>query len=190
MFNIFNRISMRNRATSVLDKMGVEYALLPDGSLLIEGDDALRGALMPTTASGLGRALAENVWDSKDKLLLLNMFNYAHPQDLMKLIGSGPGFMGSDKGGMLTNHLMAQPDSVLFLDEIDKADQRVRNMLDEAIKTRKLKDANRNEVKLDQTLVVQFSACVSPETQQRRATTLQRPIKAMKPLSLQKTAVS
>ncbi len=77
----------------------------------------------------LAKALAEQLFDQEDALVRLDMSEYMEKHSVSKLIGSPPGYVGYDEGGQLTETLRRRPYSVVLLDEIEKANPDVFNIL-------------------------------------------------------------
>jgi ATP-dependent Clp protease ATP-binding subunit ClpA len=72
------------------------------------------------------KALAEGIFGAESDLLTINCSELKSPGECMhKLIGTGTGYVGSEKGGMLTRPLMAKPEKVVCFDEIEKADRSI-----------------------------------------------------------------
>lgn len=77
----------------------------------------------------LAKALAELLFDQEEALLRLDMSEYMEKHSVSKLIGSPPGYVGYDEGGQLTEAIRRRPYSVVLLDEIEKANPDVFNIL-------------------------------------------------------------
>lgn len=77
----------------------------------------------------LAKALAEQLFDQEDALVRLDMSEYMEKHSVSKLIGSPPGYVGYEEGGHLTETLRRRPYSVVLLDEIEKANPDVFNIL-------------------------------------------------------------
>lgn len=88
------------------------------------------------------KALAEGLFGDSSRLLRFDMSEFSGGRmGVSALIGSAPGFVNSDEGGRLTNALIANPHCVLLLDEIEKADPLVWNLLLQALDEGVLTDA-------------------------------------------------
>lgn len=76
----------------------------------------------------LAKTLAEELFDSQDALIRLDMSEYQEKHTVSKLIGAPPGYIGYEEEGQLTGKLRNKPYSVVLLDEIEKAHPDVLNV--------------------------------------------------------------
>ena len=76
----------------------------------------------------LAKTIAKEVFGSENKIVRLDMSEYADKTSVTKLYGSGSGFVGHDNGGILTEAIKKNKHCVLLLDEIEKADEEVHNV--------------------------------------------------------------
>lgn len=77
----------------------------------------------------LAKALAEQLFDSEDAMIRLDMSEYMEKHSVAKMIGSPPGYIGYEEGGQLTEALRRRPYAVVLFDEIEKANHDVFNIL-------------------------------------------------------------
>lgn len=77
----------------------------------------------------LAKALAEQLFDSEDAMIRLDMSEYMEKHSVAKMIGSPPGYVGYEEGGQLTEALRRRPYAVVLFDEIEKANHDVFNIL-------------------------------------------------------------
>lgn len=77
----------------------------------------------------LAKALAEQLFNREDAMIRLDMSEYMEKHTVSKLIGSPPGYIGYEEGGHLTEALRRRPYAVVLLDEIEKANPDVFNIL-------------------------------------------------------------
>lgn len=77
----------------------------------------------------LAKALAEQLFDSEDAIIRLDMSEYMEKHSISKMIGSPPGYIGYEEGGQLTEALRRRPYAVVLFDEIEKAHHDVFNIL-------------------------------------------------------------
>ncbi len=89
----------------------------------------------------LCRALAKVLFGSEDAMLRLDMSEFSEKHSVSKLIGSPPGYIGYDEGGRLTDAIRRTPYSVVLLDEIEKADPAVFDLLLQVLEDGVLRDS-------------------------------------------------
>jgi ATP-dependent Clp protease ATP-binding subunit ClpC len=92
------------------------------------------GCFLFAGATGIGKteaakALSEYLFNNDDCLIRVDMSEYAEHYNISRLIGSAPGYAGSEKGGFLTENIRKKPYSVVLFDEIEKAHPDVLNIL-------------------------------------------------------------
>src|SRR5680860_1817678 len=75
------------------------------------------------------KALAEQLFDSYEHMIRLDMSEYMEKHTVSKLIGAPPGYVGYEEGGQLTEAVRRKPYSVVLFDEIEKAHPDVFNTL-------------------------------------------------------------
>lgn len=91
------------------------------------------------------------------KLLRFDMSEYMERHSISKLIGSPPGYVGYDEGGLLTEAVNSNPYAVLLLDEIEKAHPDIYNLLLQVMDHGILTDANGREVDFRNVILVMTS---------------------------------
>ncbi|WP_416695839.1 ATP-dependent Clp protease ATP-binding subunit ClpA [Candidatus Pseudothioglobus sp. Uisw_050_01] len=91
------------------------------------------------------------------KLLRFDMSEYMERHAISKLIGSPPGYVGYDEGGLLTEAVNSNPYAVLLLDEIEKAHPDIFNILLQVMDHGKLTDSNGREVDFSNVILVMTS---------------------------------
>ncbi len=91
------------------------------------------------------------------KLLRFDMSEYMERHSISKLIGSPPGYVGYDEGGLLTEAVNSNPYAVLLLDEIEKAHPDIFNLLLQVMDYGMLTDANGREVDFRNVILVMTS---------------------------------
>jgi len=101
-------------------KIGLKDPVRPVGCFIFAGTSGCG-------KSELCKALAEELYGSDKNLVLLNMTEYMEKHNVSKLLGAAPGYIGYENGGQLTNLIAKNPESVLCLDEIEKADPEIFN---------------------------------------------------------------
>ena len=77
----------------------------------------------------LAKVLAQELFDSEDALIRIDMSEYMEKFTISRLVGAPPGYVGYEEGGQLTEKVRRKPYSVILLDEVEKAHPDVFNML-------------------------------------------------------------
>jgi len=115
-------------------RAGISEESRPLGSFLFLGPT---GVGKTETA----KALAEFLFNDENALIRVDMSEYMEKFDVSKMIGSPPGYVGYDEGGQLTEKVRRRPYSVILLDEIEKANPEVFNILLQVLEDGRLTDA-------------------------------------------------
>jgi len=109
------------------------------------------------------RALAEQLFDSEDRMIRLDMSEYMEKHTVSKLIGAPPGYVGYEEGGQLTEAVRRKPYSVVLFDEIEKAHPDVFNTLLQLLDDGRLTDSHGRTVDFRNTVVIMTSNIGSPQ---------------------------
>ena len=105
----------------------------------------------------LVKQLADDLFDSVDSLIRLDMSEYMEKHTVSKLIGSPPGYVGYDEAGQLTEKIRRKPYSVVLFDEIEKAHPDVLNVLLQVLDDGRITDAQGRVVNFENTIIVMTS---------------------------------
>ena len=105
----------------------------------------------------LGRALAEALFGSPEKLVRLDLSEYTDRSAVTRMIGAPPGHVGYDDAGQLTEALRRDPYTVLLLDEIEKAHPEVAALLLQVLDAGRLTDAHGRTVDFRHAIVIMTS---------------------------------
>ncbi len=105
----------------------------------------------------VARSLAEFLFGSERSLIRFDMSEYMERHSVAKLIGSPPGYVGYEEGGLLTERVKRNPYSVVLLDEIEKAHPQVYNILLQVFDDGQITDAFGNLIDFKNTLVLMTS---------------------------------
>ena len=89
----------------------------------------------------LVKVLAEELFDSNEPLIRLDMTEFMEKHSVARMIGSPPGYVGYDEAGQLTEKVRRRPYSVILFDEIEKAHPDVMNILMQILDEGKIDDA-------------------------------------------------
>ncbi len=105
----------------------------------------------------LVKCLANDLFDSVDSLIRLDMSEYMEKHTVSKLIGSPPGYVGYDEAGQLTEKIRRKPYSVVLFDEIEKAHPDVLNVLLQVLDDGRITDAQGRVVNFENAIIVMTS---------------------------------
>ena len=105
----------------------------------------------------LVKQLADDLFDSVDSLIRLDMSEYMEKHTVSKLIGSPPGYVGYDEAGQLTEKIRRRPYSVVLFDEIEKAHPDVLNVLLQVLDDGRITDSQGRVVNFENTIIVMTS---------------------------------
>ncbi len=113
----------------------------------------------------LAKALAEQLFDQEDAMIRLDMSEYMEKHTVSKLIGSPPGYIGYEEGGQLTEAIRRRPYAVVLLDEIEKADHGVFNILLQIFDEGRLTDSKGRKINCKNAIFIMTSNLGSAELQ-------------------------
>ena len=105
----------------------------------------------------LVKRLADDLFNSVDSLIRLDMSEFMEKHTVSKLIGSPPGYVGYDEAGQLTEKIRRRPYSVVLFDEIEKAHPDVLNVLLQVLDDGRITDAQGRVVNFENTIIVMTS---------------------------------
>ncbi|MDD6168212.1 MAG: ATP-dependent Clp protease ATP-binding subunit [Prevotella copri] len=105
----------------------------------------------------LAKKLAEEMFGSANALFRIDMSEYAEGFNTSRLIGSPPGYVGYDEGGQLTEKVRRKPYSIVLLDEIEKANSQVFNLLLQVMDEGRLTDGNGRLIDFRNTIIIMTS---------------------------------
>ena len=105
----------------------------------------------------LVKQLANDLFDSPDSLIRLDMSEFMEKHSVSRLVGSPPGYVGYDEAGQLTEKIRRKPYSVVLFDEIEKAHPDVLNILLQILDDGEVTDAHGRKVNFENTVIVMTS---------------------------------
>ena len=105
----------------------------------------------------LVKVLAEELFNTPETLIRLDMSEFMEKHSVSKIIGSPPGYVGYDEAGQVTEKVRRRPYSVLLFDEIEKAHPDVLNILLQILDEGVLTDAQGRKVNFSNTVIVMTS---------------------------------
>ena len=125
----------------------VEDKVRPIGSFLFLGKTGVG-------KTELAKTLNNNLFDSKDSLIRLDMSEYMEKNDVSKLIGSAPGYVGYEEGGLLVEKVRKRPYSIILFDEIEKAHPDIMNILLQILEEGELTDNQGKKAYFKNTIII------------------------------------
>ena len=141
-------------------RAGLQDPKKPIGSFIFLG----------TTGVGkteLAKALADYLFNSEAAMTRIDMSEYQEKHTVSRLVGAPPGYVGYDEGGQLTEAIRRKPYSVVLLDEIEKANPDVFNILLQVLDDGRLTDNKGRVVNFKNTIVIMTSNMGSQIIQER-----------------------
>ncbi len=103
------------------------------------------------------KALAEELFESEDALIRVDMTEYMEKHAVSRLIGSPPGYVGYDDAGQLTEKVRRKPYSVILFDEIEKAHPDVLNIMLQILDDGRVTDSHGKQISFENTVIVMTS---------------------------------
>ena len=102
----------------------------------------------------LSKALASQLFDSKNALIRIDMSEYMEKHSISRLIGAPPGYVGYEAGGQLTESIRRKPYCVLLFDEIEKAHKEVFNVLLQILDEGRVTDGQGRTTNFKNTIII------------------------------------
>ncbi|MUV38681.1 Chaperone protein ClpB [Lentibacillus sp. JNUCC-1] len=131
-------------------RAGLKSKYRPIGSFLFVGPTGVG-------KTELTKALAEEIFGSRDAMIRLDMSEYMEKHTVSKIIGSPPGYVGHEEAGQLTEKVRHNPYAIILLDEIEKAHPDVQNMFLQIMEDGQLTDSHGRTVSFKETVIIMTS---------------------------------
>ena len=131
-------------------RAGISDANQPIGSFLFLGPTGVG-------KTELSKALAEFLFNDEHAMLRIDMSEYMEKHAVARLIGSPPGYVGYDEGGMLTEAVRRRPYQVILFDEVEKAHPDIFNILLQVLDDGRLTDGKGRTVDFKNTIIIMTS---------------------------------
>ena len=107
--------------------------------------------------SELAKQLAKFLFSTEDALIRIDMSEYSEKFTASRITGAPPGYVGYESGGQLTEKVRHRPYSVVLLDEIEKADPSIFNILLQVLDDGRLTDGKGKTVDFKNTVIIMTS---------------------------------
>lgn len=131
-------------------RAGIKDPKRPIGSFLFLGPTGVG-------KTEVARSLAENLFDSENHMIRIDMSEYMESHSVARLIGAPPGYIGYDQGGQLTEKVRRMPYAIILFDEIEKAHPEVFNILLQVLDDGRLTDGQGRVVDFKNTVIIMTS---------------------------------
>lgn len=141
--SLISHAILRNRA-------GINDGNRPIGSFLFLGPTGVG-------KTEVAKALAEQLFDSEQQIIRIDMSEYMEKFSVSRLLGAPPGYVGYEEGGQLTEAVRRKPYSIVLLDEIEKAHPDVFNVLLQVLDDGRLTDSQGRIVDFKNTILIMTS---------------------------------
>ena len=132
------------------NRVGFDRKNKPTGAFLLIGPSGVGKTL-------LAKKLAEEIYGGENFLVRFDMSEYSDKTSVNKLIGAGAGYVGFDQGGLLTEAIKNKKHCVLLLDEIEKADPEVINLLLQVLDEASLTDNTGQKISFKSVIILMTS---------------------------------
>ena len=150
--NITNRIIGQDNAVNAVvraikrNRAGISYKRKPV-SFIFAGPTGVG-------KTELVKVLANQLFDSPETLIRLDMSEFMEKHSVSKIIGAPPGYVGYDEAGQLTEKIRRKPYSVILFDEIEKAHPDVLNVMLQILDDGRITDSQGRVVNFENTVIV------------------------------------
>ncbi|GAE95396.1 ClpB protein [Gracilibacillus boraciitolerans JCM 21714] len=131
-------------------RAGLKSQYRPIGSFLFVGPTGVG-------KTELTKALAEELFGTRDSMIRLDMSEYMEKHTVSKIIGSPPGYVGHEDAGQLTEKVRHNPYSLILLDEIEKAHPDVQHMFLQIMEDGQLTDSHGRTVSFKDSVIIMTS---------------------------------
>ncbi|WP_283678785.1 ATP-dependent chaperone ClpB [Lentilactobacillus sp. Marseille-Q4993] len=105
----------------------------------------------------LAKALAEDLFDSENHMVRIDMSEYMEKESVSRLVGAAPGYVGYEEGGQLTEAVRRNPYTIVLFDEIEKAHPDVFNILLQVLDDGRLTDSQGRLIDFKNTILIMTS---------------------------------
>jgi len=131
-------------------KAGLKDPKRPTGSFLFMGPSGVG-------KTELAKVLAKYLFGSEENIVRIDMSEYMEKHTVSRLIGSPPGYVGYNEGGLLTEPVRRKPYSIVLFDELEKAHPDITNILLQIMEDGHLTDSSGRKVNFKNTIVIMTS---------------------------------
>jgi ATP-dependent Clp protease ATP-binding subunit ClpC len=148
-------------------RTGVKSARRPIGSFIFLGPTGVG-------KTELAKRLAEMLFGKEDAMVRIDMSEYSEKFSVSRLVGAPPGYVGYEEGGQLTERVRRKPYSVVLIDEIEKANPEIFNILLQVLDEGQLTDSHGRHVDFKNTVLIMTSNIAARTIEQKMAVGFQK----------------
>jgi ATP-dependent Clp protease ATP-binding subunit ClpC len=148
-------------------RTGVKNINRPIGSFIFLGPTGVG-------KTELAKRLAEVLFGKEDAIVRIDMSEYSEKFSVSRLVGAPPGYVGYEEGGQLTERVRRKPYSVVLIDEIEKANPEIFNILLQVLDDGQLTDSHGRRVDFKNTVLIMTSNIAARTIEQKTSVGFQK----------------
>lgn len=154
--------TLEKRVIGQDDALNIVYNSILRARAGIQDENKPLGSFLFLGPTGVGKtevakALASSLFDGEENIIRIDMSEYMEKYSVSRLIGAAPGYVGYEEGGQLTEAVRRKPYSVILLDEIEKANPDVFNILLQILDDGRLTDGKGRTIDFKNTIIIMTS---------------------------------
>jgi ATP-dependent Clp protease ATP-binding subunit ClpC len=155
-------LDLTNRVVGQDEAVGLVSDVVRRSRVGVSNHDGPIGTFLFLGPTGVGKtelakALTERLFQTEKALVRIDMSEYRESHTTARLIGSPPGYVGYGEGGQLTEAVRRNPYSVILLDEIEKANPAIHNLLLQLLDDGRLTDGEGRVIDFTNTIIIMTS---------------------------------
>lgn len=144
-------IAVQAVANSIINsRVGLANPERPIGSFIFLGPSGVG-------KTELARTLAKLLFNDVNSIIRIDMSEYQDKNTISRLIGAPPGYIGYEDGGQLTEKVRNKPYSIILLDEIEKANKDILNVMLQILDDGRVTDGQGREINFKNTIIIMTS---------------------------------
>ncbi|WWD03014.1 hypothetical protein V865_001058 [Kwoniella europaea PYCC6329] len=133
-----------------LNRSGLSNQNRPIASFLLVGPSGTGKTLLAKTLAGV-------MFNSEEAMVRIDASEYSEKHSISRLIGAGPGYIGHESGGQLTEAVRRKPYSLILIDEIEKAAREFHQLFLQVLDDGRLTDGKGRVVDFRNTIIMMTS---------------------------------